>query len=154
MSRVEYRSVDARADDDLQAAISAYQAQREPLDESQVNEALSEPLVLSDGDSMPDEHGTRFCTFAFLVGQLWIAQQLSAAGYYADSSPAVAFLYLLSGAHGVHLVGGLVAWCRTALKIWRGQKLDQVFLSVELCAIYWHYLLGIWLVLFGLMVLT
>ena len=94
------------------------------------------------------------CTFAFLVGQLWIAQQLSAAGYYADSSPAVAFLYLLSGVHGVHLVGGLVAWCRTALKIWRGQKLDQVFLSVELCAIYWHYLLGIWLVLFGLMVLT
>ena len=95
-----------------------------------------------------------FCTFAFLIGQLWIAQQLSAAGYYPDSSPAVAFLYLLSGAHGVHLVGGLVAWCRTALKIRRGQGLDQLYLSVELCAVYWHYLLGIWLVLFGLMVLT
>jgi len=94
------------------------------------------------------------CTFAFLVGQLWVAQQLSAAGYYADSSPAVAFLYLLTGFHGVHLVGGLVAWGRTALKMRRGYALDQLYLGVELCAIYWHYLLGIWLVLFGLLVLT
>lgn len=95
-----------------------------------------------------------FCTFAFLVGQLFVAQQLTAAGYYADSSPAVAFLYLLTGVHGLHLLGGLAAWGRVALKIRRGYELDQLYLSVELCAVYWHYLLGIWLVLFGLMVLT
>ena len=94
------------------------------------------------------------CTFGFLVGQLWVAQQLSAMGYFADSSPAVAFLYLMTGLHGLHLVGGLAAWARTAIKMRRGQELDQLYLGVELCATYWHYLLGIWLVLFGLMVLT
>jgi cytochrome c oxidase subunit III len=30
----------------------------------------------------------------------------------------------------------------------------QVRLSVELCAIYWHFLLLIWLVLFGLLLFT
>ncbi len=94
------------------------------------------------------------CTFAFLVGQFWVAQQLSAMGFYADTSPAVAFLYLLTGMHGLHLVGGLVAWARTAVRMRRGYELDQLYLGIELCAVYWHYLLAIWLVLFGLMVLT
>jgi cytochrome c oxidase subunit 3 len=94
------------------------------------------------------------CTIAFLVGQLWVAQQLAAMGFYAHTSPAVAFFYLMTGMHGVHLVGGLVAWGRTAARMWRGHDVGQLLPSVELCATYWHYLLGIWLVLFGLLVLT
>ncbi len=94
------------------------------------------------------------CTFAFLVGQILVGQQLAAMGYYADTNPAVAFLYLITGLHGMHLVGGLVAWGRTAIRMRRGYALDQLYLGVELCAVYWHYLLAIWLVLFGLMVLT
>jgi len=94
------------------------------------------------------------CTFAFLVGQLWVAQQLGAAGYFMESNPAVAFFYLLTGAHAVHLVGGLFAWGRTAYKLGRGYELDKIMLNFELCTTYWHYMLGIWVVLFGLMVLT
>ncbi len=94
------------------------------------------------------------CTFAFLAGQIWVAQQLAAMGYYAHTSVAVAFLYLITGLHGLHLVGGLVAWARTAVKLWRGREVAELYLSVELCATYWHYLLAIWLVLFGLLVLT
>jgi len=94
------------------------------------------------------------CTFVFLVGQLWMVQQLAAAGYYVDTSPSVSFLYMISGLHGLHLLGGLIAWGRTAVKMWRGQNLDELYLSIELCTTYWHYLLGIWLVLFGLMVST
>ena len=93
-------------------------------------------------------------TFAFLVGQLWVAQQLAAMGYYADKSPALAFFYLITAMHGLHLLGGLVAWGRTAVRVWRGHEAVQVRLSIELCAVYWHYLLAIWLVLFGLLLLT
>lgn len=93
-------------------------------------------------------------TFAFLVGQLWVAQQLAAMGYYADKSPALAFFYLITTMHGLHLLGGLVAWGRTAVRVWRGHEAVQVRLSVELCAVYWHYLLAIWLVLFALLLLT
>jgi len=89
--------------------------------------------------------------FAFLIGQLFAWQQLNAAGYFLAANPANAFFYLLTGLHGLHLLGGLVALGLTADKWWRGFELGQVRLSVKLCAIYWHFLLLLWLVLFSLL---
>jgi cytochrome c oxidase subunit 3 len=87
----------------------------------------------------------------FLVGQLLAWRQLSAAGYFVASNPANSFFYLITAAHGLHLMGGLVALGRTTAKVWRGVEMVQVRLSVELCAIYWHFLLLVWLVLLGLL---
>ncbi len=92
--------------------------------------------------------------FAFLVGQLMAWQQLAALGYYTAANPANSFFYLITGLHGLHLLGGLVAWGRTTAKVWRGFEVAQVRLSVELCAVYWHFLLVVWLVLFVLMLST
>jgi cytochrome c oxidase subunit 3 len=92
--------------------------------------------------------------FAFLAGQLVAWQRLAAAGYFAATNPAVAFFYLLTALHGLHLLGGLVAWGRTVVKLRRGFTVRQLRLSVELCTIYWHFLLLIWLVLFGLLLFT
>ncbi len=50
--------------------------------------------------------------------------------------------------------GGLAVWGRTAIKMRRGYEPARLYLSLELCAVYWPYLLAIWLVLFGLLVLT
>ena len=90
----------------------------------------------------------------FLASQLLAWQQLAALGYYSPANPAVAFFYLLTALHGLHLLGGLVAWGRTAAKVRRGVDLEQVRLSLELCATYWHFLLAVWLVLFGLLLFT
>ena len=87
----------------------------------------------------------------FLVGQLVAWQQLRAAGYFLASNPANSFFYLITAAHGLHLIGGLVALGRTTAKVWRGAEMTEVRLSVELCAIYWHFLLLVWLVLLGLL---
>jgi len=87
----------------------------------------------------------------FLVGQLLAWRQLSVAGYFVASNPANSFFYLITAAHGLHLMGGLVALGRTTAKVWRGVEMVQVRLSVELCAIYWHFLLLVWLVLLGLL---
>ena len=92
--------------------------------------------------------------FAFLAGQILAWQQLVAMGYFAASNPANAFFYLFTALHALHLLGGLVAWGRTTAKVRRGLAPGQVHLSVELCAIYWHFLLVVWLVLFGLLLLT
>ena len=92
--------------------------------------------------------------FAFLIGQLLASRQLAALGYFAAANPALAFFYLLTAVHGLHLLGGLVAWGRTSAKVWRGYAAVDVRLSVELCAVYWHFLLVIWLVLFGLLLFT
>jgi cytochrome c oxidase subunit III len=87
----------------------------------------------------------------FLVGQMLAWRQLNDAGYFLASNPANSFFYLITAAHGLHLMGGLAALGRTTAKVWRGPEMTQVRLSVELCAIYWHFLLLIWLVLFGLL---
>ncbi len=92
--------------------------------------------------------------FAFLAGQLLAWQQLVALGYFAATNPANGFFYLITALHGVHLLGGLVAWGRTADKVWRGIGVAQVRPSVELCAVYWHFLLVVWLVLFCLLLFT
>ncbi|HEX9447239.1 MAG TPA: cytochrome c oxidase subunit 3 [Dongiaceae bacterium] len=87
----------------------------------------------------------------FLLGQLLIWLQLTAAGYFLASNPANAFFYLIIAAHGLHLSGGLVALGRTTSKVWHAHKVDQVRLSVDLCATYWHFLLLIWFVLLALL---
>jgi cytochrome c oxidase subunit 3 len=87
----------------------------------------------------------------FLAGQLLAWQQLNATGYFLASNPAISFFYLITAAHGLHLIGGLVALGRTTARVWRGAEVIQLRLSVELCAIYWHFLLLVWLVLLGLL---
>ncbi len=91
------------------------------------------------------------CAVTFLAGQLVVWQQLSAAGYIVASNPANSFFYLITATHGLHLIGGLVALGRTTAKVWRGAPMTELRLSVELCAIYWHFLLLVWLVLLGLL---
>lgn len=93
-------------------------------------------------------------TFTFLAGQYVVWQQLADSGYFLSTNPANAFFYLLTAMHGLHLLGGLVAWGRTTTKVLRGTDVTKVRLSVELCATYWHFLLLIWLVLFAVLLST
>ena len=93
-------------------------------------------------------------TIAFLIGQYLAWQQLTAAGYYVQLSPAAAFFMLLTGLHGLHLAGGLLVWCRAAYRAWRGIEVARVKLSIELCTTYWHYLLLVWFVFFALLLTT
>lgn len=94
------------------------------------------------------------CTLAFVAGQYVVWLQLQAGGYYITGNPATAFFYLLTGLHALHLVGGLFAWGRTMRRIRAGQSMDTIRASVELCALYWHFLLLVWVGLFALLLQT
>ncbi|WP_044872438.1 cytochrome c oxidase subunit 3 [Pseudomonas sp. LFM046] len=91
---------------------------------------------------------------AFLGGQLWVWQQFVDWGYLVAGNPANSFFFLLTGLHGLHLTGGLVAWGRVGLRLLRHGPEARLKSGMELCAIYWHYLLGLWLVLFALLTST
>jgi cytochrome c oxidase subunit 3 len=86
----------------------------------------------------------------FLAGQLVAWRELSASGYLLDSNPANSFFYLLTAIHGLHIVGGLVALGRTMARAWGDVSREKLRLSIELCAMYWHFLLFIWLGVFVL----
>lgn len=97
------------------------------------------------------------CSLAFLTAQVLAWRELAAAGYFTAANPASAFFYLVTAIHGAHMLGGLVALGRTSARAFAAPKdidpkaMGELTLSVELCAIYWHFLLLVWLVLFSLL---
>ncbi|WP_137919659.1 cytochrome c oxidase subunit 3 [Hydrogenophaga sp. 2FB] len=91
-------------------------------------------------------------TFAFLAGQLYVWKQFYDAGLLLASSAATAFFYLFTAVHGLHVLGGLVAWARASLRVRRGADAARMRLACELCATYWHYLLAVWVLLYALLV--
>ena len=93
-------------------------------------------------------------TILFLLGQLVAWQQLNAGGYFMTSNPANSFFYLLTALHGLHLIGGMWVWGRTTMRVLTGADAESVRLSVELCTVYWHYLLLVWIGLFALLLST
>jgi cytochrome c oxidase subunit III len=96
--------------------------------------------------------GSGLLTFGFLAGQLVVWRQFHGAGYFVSSSAATAFFYLFTAVHGLHVLGGLVAWGRASLRVWRAPDPADSRLLIGLCATYWHYLLVVWVVLYALLV--
>jgi cytochrome c oxidase subunit 3 len=92
-------------------------------------------------------------SFVFLFGQLLVWQKMINLGYFMSSNPANAYFYLFTTLHGLHLIGGLIYWVITIKKVWISKEIviRNAQHTVELCGIYWHFLLFVWLVLFGLM---
>jgi cytochrome c oxidase subunit III len=90
-------------------------------------------------------------TLGFVFGQYVVWQDMRAAGYFMANNPANAFFYVLTGVHAVHILGGLWVWTRAGLRVFSGAPAESIRLSVELCAVYWHFLLLVWLVLFALL---
>lgn len=97
------------------------------------------------------------CSLAFLAAQVLAWRELAASGYFSAANPASAFFYLVTAIHGAHMLGGLAALFRTSARAFAPPKgvapkaMAELTLSVELCAIYWHFLLLVWLVLFSLL---
>lgn len=83
----------------------------------------------------------------FLVGQAVAWWQLRSMA----PASAVTFFYLASALHGLHLVGGLVAWGRTLAGLAPDADHDRLTVRVRLCADYWHFLLLVWLAMFALL---
>ncbi|MFM9152952.1 MAG: heme-copper oxidase subunit III [Methylocystis sp.] len=90
-------------------------------------------------------------SFLFLFGQLVAGKDLIDQGVYAYGNPAASFFYLFTTLHGLHLMGGLIALFRTIKKIYRNSSDKLIIGSIELCAIYWHFLFFIWTLLFILL---
>ncbi len=88
----------------------------------------------------------------FLVGQVAAWRQLADAGVFLASNPASSFFYLLTAAHGLHLLGGVVALLYVAFRAWRHSRITQGT-AAELASIYWHFMDGLWVFLFLLLYL-
>lgn len=91
------------------------------------------------------------CSVAFIAGQYLLWRDLLAAGYYMTEYVGSAFFALMSALHGTHLLGGLFVLARMVRRFRRGAPLSQMRETVALCAVYWHYLLFVWVVLYSVL---
>ena len=110
--------------------------------------------------------------FLFLAGQIIVWRQLHDAGYFlagpslclsdwsgidqpalhfVSSNPAIGFFYLITAIHGLHIAGGLGAWSRAVARLTSGMDVRGI---ISLSATYWHFLLVVWLAMFGLLLST
>ena len=94
-------------------------------------------------------------TLAFMVGQLMAWDQLIASGYVISGNPANAFFYTLTALHAAHLIGGLIVLFVALQRLWNAEEFaPKVASSIELCGVYWHFLLAIWIILFSFLLNT
>lgn len=82
-------------------------------------------------------------TLGFLVGQLLVWDALQGTGDGLTSGPAASFFYLLSGLHGLHILGGIVALGVVMAR--PDPPPARLTLNTGLCTTYWDFLLVVWL---------
>ncbi len=95
--------------------------------------------------------GAGALTVLFLAGQLAAWRQLTAMVLGDFSNPSVGFFFMITGVHGLHMAGGMIALTRAIRRAFDQADMKVLEHSVSNCALYWHYLLGVWLLVFGLL---
>src|SRR5262245_6999048 len=91
---------------------------------------------------------------AFLVGQLAAWRQLVNAGVYVPSTLQSGFFYILTGLHGLHLFGGVIALAFVLAQALKNRLTAFNYEPLKLCAMYWHVMDGLWVYLFLLLLLS
>ncbi|MGH9800081.1 MAG: cytochrome c oxidase subunit 3 [Blastocatellia bacterium] len=86
--------------------------------------------------------------FGFLILQLAAWSELKASGFYINKNLHSAYSYLFTGLHGVHLIGGLVALAFMTLRSQAKWTTVRRRVAVDVAAMYWHFLDGLWVFLF------
>ncbi len=96
----------------------------------------------------------------FLVSQLLAWRQLVTAGVYLASNPHSSFLYLFTGLHGLHLLGGILALSYLVFRAWRiaaegasTREAAKQRTLTDVVSIYWHFMDVLWVFLFLLLFL-
>ncbi len=86
----------------------------------------------------------------FLIGQVVAWRILVKQGIYLASNPASSFFYIFTGAHGLHLLGGVAALVFVARRNFDAAKITRT-VAAEITSYYWHFMDALWLFLVALM---
>jgi cytochrome c oxidase subunit III len=88
----------------------------------------------------------------FLGGQLIAWRQLAGQGVFLVTNPSSSFFYVLTAAHGLHLVGGILALLYVSRRNWQRSRMS-LGTATDVASIYWHFMDGLWVFLLALLYL-
>src|SRR5712664_4061649 len=81
----------------------------------------------------------------FLFGQWTAWRQLAANGFYVATTPSSSFVYLLTGTHAIHLMGGVLALFVAGIASLLRRSAATRSIVVDVTAWYWHFMAGLWI---------
>ncbi len=87
----------------------------------------------------------------FLTGQWMAWRQLAALGYYVSTSPSSSFIYLLTGTHAIHLMGGVLALLVAGAASLLGRPVATRSIVVDVTGWYWHFMALLWVYILSLL---
>jgi len=88
---------------------------------------------------------------AFLFGQVFAWRELIREGLHFASHPGSFFFYLITGAHGLCLLGGIAALVSVGFFVNRMIQKPRQQAALGTMALYWHFIDGLWLYLWVLL---
>jgi cytochrome c oxidase subunit III len=104
----------------------------------------SDPVARTEADRMPWLALTAILGLSFLAGQWLVWRELAARGFYVATSPSSSFFYLLTGMHGIHLLGGIVALLAAGAATLLRKSAASSAVVVDGAAWYWHFMTVLW----------
>jgi cytochrome c oxidase subunit 3 len=85
----------------------------------------------------------------FLSGQFVAWRQLQVQGVFLATNAASSFFYVFTGAHAVHLFGGVAALLYVSLRKFERARVSQAA-AAEVSSYYWHFMDALWVFLLAL----
>ncbi|HEX6226061.1 MAG TPA: cytochrome c oxidase subunit 3 [Chryseolinea sp.] len=89
----------------------------------------------------------------FLAGQILAWAELVKNSIHLVGNPSGSFVYIISGLHGLHIIGGIIFLIVVFVSVFEVKIHSKNMLRIEMCATYWHFLGGLWLYLFVFLLL-
>jgi cytochrome c oxidase subunit 3 len=80
----------------------------------------------------------------FLTGQGIAWRELAASGFYISATPSSSFVFLLTGMHGAHLLGGIVALLVAGLASLLHRSAQSQLVWLDVTSWYWHFMAALW----------
>ncbi len=87
----------------------------------------------------------------FLVGQIAACQQLMARGLYLGTNPHSSFFYVLTVAHALHILGGVIFLSYLVWGSRHNRFTATQSVKVDVTTLYWHFMDILWIYLFLLL---
>jgi len=91
---------------------------------------------------------TAVLAVGFIVGQVAAWNELVANANHFVGNPAGSFIYVFTGVHIAHLIGGIIFLIIVLVSAFKYQVHSKRLARIEICTTYWHFLGGLWLYLY------
>jgi cytochrome c oxidase subunit III len=121
-------------------------ARRQVAREATLAQVASIPgISLGREDKIPWLALTVVLGLSFLTGQWMAWHQLAASGFYVATSPSSSFVYLLTGMHGLHLLGGVLALLAAGAASLLRRPVESRSIVLDVTGWYWHFMAFLWI---------